>query len=171
MAESPTMNYCPVCAHPLEDRVVFGRERRVCPACGFIFFRDRKVAAAVLVEQEGRVLLVRRTMEPFRGLWTIPAGFVEYDEAPDEAAVRECREETGLEVRITELLDVIHGQEHPRGADLVIVYRAEIVGGTLRLSEENDAVGFFGPDELPPLAFKATRRALSHRRGKRGDET
>jgi ADP-ribose pyrophosphatase YjhB (NUDIX family) len=145
----------------MEDRVAFGRERPVCPACGRIHFRDPKVAAAVLVERDGRVLLVRRSMEPQQGKWTLPAGFVEADEDPRQAAVRECLEETGLQVGDLKLLDVVYGAEHPRGASIVIVYRATILGGELTAGDDAEAVGFFGPDELPPQAFLATRHALA----------
>jgi ADP-ribose pyrophosphatase YjhB (NUDIX family) len=99
-------------------------------------------------------------MQPRQGMWTFPAGFVEFDEDPAEAAVRECREETGLEVRLNGLLDLIAGREHERGADIVVVYCARLVGGEPRADDDVDQVAFFGPDELPPLAFRATQIAL-----------
>lgn len=154
------MNYCPRCGHALENRFAFGRTRRVCPGCDFIFFRDKKVAASVLIVQGGKVLLVRRAMMPRKGLWTNPAGFVEYDEDPRDAAVREVLEETGYQVEVIELLDAIHGREHERGADLVIAYRARIVGGAPRPADDVDDLRFFGPDELPRLAFRATRQVV-----------
>jgi len=125
-----------------------------------MYFADPKVAAAVLVEQEGRVLLVRRVNEPFRGLWTLPAGFVDAEEDPASAAARECEEETGLKVRVTRVLDVIAGREHERGADFVIVYAAEVESGILRAGDDADEVGWFAHPNLPPLAFKATRKVL-----------
>ena len=81
--------------------------RPICPQCGWIHFVDPKVAAAVLIEQDGRVLLVRRVNEPFRGHWTLPAGFNNGGEDPAEAAARECIEETGLSVHVTRVLDII----------------------------------------------------------------
>ena len=162
MSQILELNYCPRCGHALEDREAFGRVRRVCPACELIVFRDHKIAAGVLVEHNGKVLLVRRRLNPRKGMWSFPAGFVEFDEDPAEAAVRECREETGLEVEVTGLLDVIAGREHERGADIVIVYCARIVGGELRADDDVDQVAFFAPNEndLPPLAFRATQIAL-----------
>jgi 8-oxo-dGTP diphosphatase len=154
------VNFCPACGTPVEQQSVFGRMRPVCPACGRVHFHDPKVAAAVLVERDGRVLLVRRVNEPQHGKWSLPAGFVEFDEDPREAAQREALEETGLEVRITDLFDVIAGQEHPRGASIVIVYRGEITGGEPKPGDDAGALGFFSPAELPPVAFEATRRAL-----------
>ena len=160
MSRTLELNYCPRCGHPLEDREAFGRVRRFCPACEMIVFREHKVAAGVLVEHEGRVLLVRRRLNPRQGLWTFPAGFVDFGEDPAEAAVRECREETGLQVEITGLLDVIAGREHEHGADIVIVYCARRVGGQVRAADDVDRVDFFAPDELPPLAFRATQAAF-----------
>ena len=169
------MNYCPRCAHPLTDRFLFGRMRRVCPGCGFIFFRDPKVATGVLVEQAGKVLLVRRAMEPKQGWWCIPSGFVEYDEPPEEAAVRECREETGLDVRVTGLLGVYHYRSDFRGPGIIIIYRAEVVGGELRPGDDASEACFFGPAELPQeIAFDSNREALrqwqSSSQGKGADE-
>ena len=121
---------------------------------------DPKVAAAVLVIQNERVLLVRRVNEPFRGLWTLPAGFVNGGEDPAKAAERECLEETGLSVRVTGVYDIVSGREHERGADFVIVYQAEILGGVMAADDDADAVEWFDKNDLPPLAFLATRKVL-----------
>jgi 8-oxo-dGTP diphosphatase len=166
MTSWEAFDFCPACGSPLGRREAFGRERPVCAACGRIHFFDPKVAAAVLVEDDGRVLLVRRAVTPERGLWTLPAGFVDADEDPAAAAVRECREETGLDVRLTGLVDVIAGREHRRGASIVIVYRGQPISGTLAAGDDVDAVGYFLPEELPPLAFEATRKALAAWRGR-----
>lgn len=154
------LNYCPRCGHALEDREAFGRVRRFCPVCDRTVFREHKVAAGVLVEHTGNILLVRRRMRPHAGMWTFPAGFVDFDEDPAQAAVRECREETGLEVEIAGLLAVIAGREHEHGADIVIVYLARLVGGEPRAADDVDRVAFFALDDLPRLAFGATRSAL-----------
>lgn len=138
----------------------FGAVRPVCPQCGWIHFQDPKVAAAVLIQEDSRVLLVRRVNEPFRGLWTLPAGFVNGGEDPAEAAARECLEETGLTVRIMRVHDVIAGREHERGADFVIVYCAEVVSGDMMASDDADAVEWFERGDLPPLAFEATKKVL-----------
>ncbi len=152
--------YCPRCATLLTEEMRFGKMRPVCPACGWIHFVDPKVAAAVLVEQDDRVLLVRRVNEPFRGQWTLPAGFINGGEDPAEAAARECVEETGLSVHVTRVLDIISGREHPRGADFVIVYRAEVISGELKADDDADAAEWFSRDQLPSLAFRATQKVL-----------
>lgn len=153
--------YCPVCATPLVREVRFGRERSLCPACGWIHFADPKVAAAVLIERNGAVLLVRRANEPKRGLWTLPAGFVDAGEDPAAAAARECLEETGLTVQITALLEIVAGREHDRGADFIIVYRGEVAGGSLLAADDADEARWFPRLDLPPLAFRATEIVLA----------
>lgn len=115
---------------------------------------------AILVEMDGQVLLVRRANDPRRGLWTLPAGFVDAGEDPVLAAERECLEETGLRVKVTGLLDVIFGLEHPRGAHIVIAYRGESMDGVLRPADDVDRAAYFPRDNLPELAFSATRKIL-----------
>lgn len=154
------ITFCPYCGVPVEARLLFGEMRPQCPECGWIYFEDPKVAAGVLVEQGGRVLLVQRNNEPARGLWSFPAGFINAHEDPQDAARRECLEETGLEVRLTGLLHLISGREHPKGADIVLVYGAQVQGGALRAGDDADQAVFFAWDALPELAFRATRIAL-----------
>lgn len=156
----PVVRFCPYCGTATERRFLFGADRAVCPACGWVHFADPKVASAVVVYVDGVVLLTRRANEPFQGLWTLPAGFVNAFENPAHAAERECLEETGLEVRVTGLVDVFAGREHPRGADIVIVYTAEVTGGALQCGDDADDAGFFSLDHLPPLAFETTQRVL-----------
>jgi len=160
MAKHSHIKFCPCCAAEVAYIDKFDMVRPVCPQCGWIYFQDPKVAAAVLVEKDGRVLLVRRVYEPFCGLWTLPAGFVNGGEDPAEAAARECLEETGLRVRVTRVLDVISGKEHERGADFIIVYHAELVSGELAAADDADAAEWFVREDLPPLAFKATQQML-----------
>jgi ADP-ribose pyrophosphatase YjhB (NUDIX family) len=155
------LNFCPNCGSPMADRFVFGRTRRACPDCGFVFFREPKLAVGALVEQAGRVLLVRRGVVPKLGFWCLPAGYVEYDEGPVAGAIREVREETGLTVRVTELLAAYHVRSDPRGMGVILVYGADPVGGRLAPGDDASEVAYFAPDEIPrDLAFASTRRAL-----------
>ena len=163
--QNPVLNYCPRCGTLLEDKFAFGHMRRYCRVCKQIVFHEHKVAAAVLVTDcENRVLLVRRAMNPRRGLWSLPAGFVDYGESPEQAARRECLEETGLSTEIEGIIEVVsaheRGREHSRGADIVIIYRGCITGGTLQAADDAEDAAFFTPEQLPPLAFEATRRAV-----------
>ena len=154
------INFCPRCGTEVIQALRFGNLRPVCPACDWIYFADPKVAAAALIENDGKILLVRRANDPMRGLWTLPAGFIDAGENPADAVVRECLEETGYQVQIIRLVDVLFGQEHPRGAHILIVYEAEIVSGAAVAGDDVDQIGFFSRQALPPLAFATTQKVL-----------
>ena len=146
----------------METRPVGDKPRRVCPNCGFIHFTDPKVGVGVFVVHEGKILLVRRTMHPEIGKWSIPAGFVDHGEDPQETAVREAFEETNLRVAIEELIDVYHNPPEQGGASLFIMYRARLLGGTLQAGDDADAAAFFALDNLPEIAFPSTQAAIEH---------
>lgn len=151
------MRYCPHCTHPLEEHLAFDRLRLVCPACGFVHFRAPKVGVSVLVERDGQALLVQRAVEPGKGKWCLPSGFVEWDEGPQSAAVRECLEETGLFLADMELVEVAHYTDDFRGPGINLAYGARVAGGTLRPGDDALSVHWFAPSELPPLDLIAFR--------------
>jgi 8-oxo-dGTP diphosphatase len=156
----PQTVYCPRCGSPMECRLVDDREREVCPACGFIFYRNPVPAVGVVVAMEGRIVLVRRRYEPRAGCWALPAGFMELGESSEEAAVRECHEETGLLVRAEHLLGVYSFGEG-QGTGLLIVYAATALGGELAAADDATEVGLFPPDALPsPMAFRSHLQAI-----------
>lgn len=152
------IRYCPHCGRAIDHREVAGKLRPHCPSCAVTFFADPKLAVAVLIEQDGKLVLQRRSIDPGMGLWTFPSGFVERGEPPEEAAVREVYEEVGLHVRLTRLVGL-----YSRPGDVVVlaVYGAEIVDGELISGEETDAVGLFTPETLPPLAFSHDAEIIS----------
>ena len=160
MAAPKVFNFCPFCGNHLDQKEMEGSLRPFCADCDRPFFQDPKVASAILVERTGKVLLVKRANVPARGKWTLPAGFVDAGEDPMQAAIRECYEETGLRVHVTELVDLIFGKEHERGADFIVLYRGAVDGGELLPGDDALDVAFFGPDELPPIAFNATHKAI-----------
>ena len=141
---------------------VMDKMRRRCPACGFIYFTDPKVGVGVLLVEDGLVLLVRRGVEPEKGKWSIPAGYVDHGEDPRETAAREVLEETGLVVSVDRLQDVYHNPPDQGGASIFILYAASLVGGKMQAGDDADQVGFFEASSLPELAFANTRLALSH---------
>ena len=156
------IKFCPRCATPVQIEFHYGQDRPVCPACGWMHFSDPKVAAAVLVEREdGRILLVQRANDPFKGLWTLPAGFVNSDEDPAAAAARECLEETGLTVEISGLIEIVAGREHARGSDFVIFYRGQLLSGDLQADDDALDAAWFERANLPELAFKSTAYILT----------
>jgi 8-oxo-dGTP diphosphatase len=162
MASPDQMNYCPRCGQPLVTALRYGQERRTCEACGFVHFQDPKVAAVVFITQNGAVLLVRRAVDPEGGKWALPAGFIDYGEDPQAAAKREVREETGLEVRITRLIDVLGPMPDSGAASILILYEAAVTGGTLIPQDDADRAEFFAPEDIPyeKIAFASTRLIL-----------
>jgi ADP-ribose pyrophosphatase YjhB (NUDIX family) len=159
------LRYCPHCTGVLEQKWAYDRERPVCPACGYVHFRIPKVGVSLLVEDGQRVLLVQRAVDPGKGRWCLPSGYVEWDESPAEAAVRECAEETGLVVADLQLADVRQYVDDVRGSGINITYRARVAGGTLRAGDDAAEVGFFSAVELPSAAECqfATHRLLLKR--------
>jgi ADP-ribose pyrophosphatase YjhB (NUDIX family) len=147
-----------MCAAPLDERMAFGRMRPVCPRCGYVAFRNPKVAAGVLVERDGAVLFTRRAHDPGRGLWALPAGYMEWDETTEGAAVREAREETGVDVRIDRLVGIYSTAS---SGVVLVIYAAFITGGELCVGDECEDVAFFLPDDLPKLAFPSTDAILA----------
>jgi 8-oxo-dGTP diphosphatase len=160
MIENPIL-FCPHCGSTLTERLHSGKIRPSCPGCGWVYFPDPKVAVAVLIRTDNQVLLVQRTFDPKRGLWTLPSGFVDAGEDPKQAAIRECLEETGLAIRNIHLLDVLFSQEHPRGASILIIYQGEVDSGQLTAGDDARQAVFFSVDDLPPLAFASTQKILA----------
>jgi 8-oxo-dGTP diphosphatase len=155
------VRFCPRCATRLEHREDHGQLRPTCDNCGFIYYRNPVPAAGVVLEQKGEVLMVRRRYEPRAGAWCLPAGFMEYGEAPERCAIRELKEETGLLARITGLLGVYAGVDDPRVRSVLIVYTAERVGGRLKPGDDAMAAKYFPRTKLPrAIAFASHTQAL-----------
>lgn len=160
MPVTPIANFCPRCGSPLKLAESYGRIRPVCAACGHTVFFDPKVAVVAFVVQNDRVLMVKRSNDPGKGGWALPAGFVDYDEDPQRAAEREALEETGLEVKVDRLIDVLHRPDADGLADIVIAYSAQVVGGTLAANDDADDAAWFAADSLPPLALETTKKLI-----------
>lgn len=150
------------CGTELVPRLIEGRELEACPNDDFVLWRDPKVAAAVIVEADGGVVLGRRAIEPAYGMWCLPGGFVNEDEHPADAAVRECMEEVGARVELTGLIGVYHVAKQDASGIVGIAYRARLAEGEqLRPGEEMLEVSAFPLDALPPLAFSSHREMLT----------
>lgn len=163
--------YCAKCGGPLVRQQRGGRERPVCPACGWVYYGKNALGAAVLIQSDDReqVLLIQRAHEPFQGWWMLPSGFVEYGEYAAETAVREAKEETGLDVELTGLRGLYFGTDDPRDVAHLAVYDARIVGGELAPADDAAAVAFFRHDQLPErIAFEGQRQAIEDWRRERG---
>jgi ADP-ribose pyrophosphatase YjhB (NUDIX family) len=125
--------------------------RPICVSCGEVVFLNPKVVAAVVVEIDDKVVMVRRRTGVEVGKWSIPAGYVDRGEVLEEAAAREIREEAGLDVEVTGLLGVY---SRPADKNVLVVYAGKVVGGRLTAGHEITEVGAFDVEALPPLAFE-----------------
>jgi ADP-ribose pyrophosphatase YjhB (NUDIX family) len=135
--------------------------RYVCASCGVVHYLNPKVSGGVIVVSDGRLLLVRRAIEPYRGQWNLPAGYVEYEESTEQAAMREAREEAGVDVALRGLHGVYSCVDDPRARYVLVIYRADIVGGELTGGDDVDEARFFPLDALPAeIAFDGMRRAI-----------
>jgi ADP-ribose pyrophosphatase YjhB (NUDIX family) len=151
-----------MCGGPLEPRLLKPSEpsRLVCARCGFVFYLDPKVAVGTIIrDDQNRIVLVRRAIEPGYGKWVFPGGYVDRGEQVTAAAIREAREEAGLDIRLDDLLNVY---SYPGRAPVIIVYAATMLGGRLACDDEGLEARFFAPDEIPwnELAFQSTYDGL-----------
>lgn len=144
-----SQHYCLECGNSMMSSNIEGRQREQCPQYGWIYYQHMKLSTAVLIEQGGKLLLLQRAHQPWRGSWNLPAGYVEVDEPPEQAAIREVREETGLEIEIDRLLGNYYFEDDPRGNGLLVVYKGNIIGGNLNGSGESMAYGYFAAGSLP----------------------
>jgi 8-oxo-dGTP diphosphatase len=162
--DSYLYRFCPRCGSTLERRLLRSSEpqRLVCtdPTCGFVFYIDPKLAVGTIVRsQQGLIVLVRRAIEPGYGKWVFPGGYVDRGETLPAAAIREAREECGLEVRLEGLVNTY---SYAGRTPVVIVYAATAIGGVLAVDEEGLEVAEFEPSAIPwdSLAFKSTEEGL-----------
>lgn len=159
-----TYRFCPVCGRVLESRALKAGEpmRLVCtsPACGFVFYLDPKLAVGTIIRMpDGRIVLARRAIEPGFGQWVFPGGYVDRGEEVRAAALREAREEAGIEVRLDGLVGIY---SYPGTTAVIIVYLATWTSGELAIDDESSEIRTFRADELPwdALAFSSTGDSL-----------
>lgn len=153
--------YCPACGTPLGSKEKGGKPRPACPGCGFVHFRNPSPGVVVVIEQEGAVLLGRRSGSFGAGKWCLPQGYVEFDDDFLTAARREVREETGLEVEILSILSVVSNFLTPRLHTLAVILLARVVNGEPVAADDLQALAWFplaGP--LPEMAFEADQHII-----------
>lgn len=153
------VRFCVECGGAMVTHDVHGVARRHCVRCGHVHYVDPKVGVGVAVFRDERLLLVRRVMEPGRGRWAVPGGFLDIGEDPRVAAAREAEEEASVQVRVTRVLDVFANPPDEGGA-VFVLFGADWIAGEPSPGDDADDARFFGRDELPPLAFMSTAHVV-----------
>ncbi len=175
LAPGEEFKHCPQCGAPLTLRLLPTEDRpRLACDRDHILYVNPKVIVGVIPERRGRILLMRRAIEPRYGAWTYPGGFMEIDETVEECAVREAEEEVGVEVRPGGMVG-LYSRPAPQSPGIVsIVFAGRVVGGRVMPGREALEARWFRPEEIPwdGLAYETTRWALrdwlKSKRGGRG---
>lgn len=160
--ESHSFRFCPRCGHALEQRQLRPGDppRLVCPSCAFVFYLDPKVAVGTIIRTAAdQIVLVRRAIEPGYGKWVFPGGYVDRGEPLMDAAIREAREESGLDVRLDGLVNIY---SYAGRAPVIVVYAATAIGGHLTIDDESLESAELPTASIPwdDLAFRSTHEAL-----------
>lgn len=160
--EPPEFNYCPKCGHALDLRNIGEEERKVCSRCGWIYYPHVAGAAGAVILKEGKVLLLKRTIAPHQGKWDLPAGFIRFGEHPEEAMMREVKEESGLQVKAKNLIGIFQAVEDLRQpGHFFFAYLAEPEKGSVKIGNEASEADWFDLDHLPSLAWNIHVQVLA----------
>ena len=155
------VKFCPWCGGHLEKKFVQGKDRMVCTVCSEIYYKNPLPAATALVLKNGNQLLLgKRAVEPAKGQWCLPGGFIEMDETMEQAALRELEEETGLEGRIKSFVGCFFQKSIFYGGVIIFGYRIEDVVGDMNAGDDMEELHYYSLDSLPPLAFDAHRKLI-----------
>lgn len=153
--------YCPFCGLILKKKTGKKGERKFCPNCGFTQYKNPVPSVGAIPVRDSKVLLIQRGVEPAKGAWVFPTGFIECGEDPPQACLRELKEETGLEGRILKIVEAYAEKTEVYGDILVIMYLVEVTGGELRPGDDAADARFFEVDQLPDLLFHCFKDSIS----------
>lgn len=149
-------NFCHICGNPLIEKYWEGKTRPFCTKCDLPVYENPVPASAVVVTDRGNnLLLVKRNVDPKKGFWALPGGFMELFETPGNSALRELKEETGLTGTINRLLGVEANNSDRYGTVLIVGYLVTDFSGELVPGDDAEQVAFFHPEDLPEIAFSS----------------
>jgi len=156
-----TKIFCSFCAGRLESEFLEGKERQVCRKCNQVYYENPLPAVSVILPNDNReLLLVRRAREPSKNMWCLPVGFAESGESIQDAALRELKEEAGIDGKIIQIVDVCSDRTDIYGDLLIVTFEVEKVRGTETAGDDASDCGYFPVANLPKLAFNSQEQAF-----------
>lgn len=153
--------YCPYCAHLLVSKYIDGRTRFYCKNCYTVIYKNPLPATASLIINDNKILLVKRKFDPCKGKWSLPGGFIEINENPKDACLRELKEETGLKADIDRIIDAYHSKSELYNSVVIIGYLVKNVHGKLKAGDDAEEVAYFDVENLPSIAFKSHKMMIN----------
>ncbi|MEA3328930.1 MAG: NUDIX hydrolase [Candidatus Omnitrophota bacterium] len=153
--------FCPLCKYPLRRGEVDGRKRLVCQKCGWVDYKNPlPVAVCAAMNKKDKILIAKRNLEPGKGRWALPGGFVEWDEDPETTCLRELKEETGIDGEITRLTGVYIQKSREYGSLLVIGYAVSVLHEDISINSEVKEAKFAGRKAIPYVPFLTHRKII-----------
>ncbi|MBO8159900.1 NUDIX hydrolase [Thermosyntropha sp.] len=156
----PKYKYCPMCAKELNQGLRYGRIRQYCSNCGFIYYENPLPTTVAIAELNGKLLLIKRGIEPLKGIWTFPSGFMELDETPEESCLRELKEETGMTGRIEDLIGVFHNKTPMYGDIISLIYYIKLDTGIPTPGDDAEGAALINISEINDLGFNSFNTAF-----------
>ncbi|MFP4662548.1 MAG: NUDIX domain-containing protein [Halanaerobiales bacterium] len=155
-------NYCPVCGDKLDQDKIDGHVRKHCKHCDFVHYINPKPSVGIIALKDRKIVLIKRGVDPGKGNWSLPSGFVETGETAEEACLRELKEETGLSGDIVQLLGVYTEDARIYGPVMVIMYLVDNLKGEMKASDDAVDAKFVDIDKVSDLHFECFNKALKY---------
>ncbi len=152
--------YCPFCANQLISKYIDGRTRFYCENCNTVIYKNPLPATASIIINNNKILLVKRKVDPCKGEWALPGGFIEVGENPEEACLRELKEETGLNAEIDKIIGAYHSKSELYNSVVVIGYLIKNTHGNITAGDDAEDVAYFDIKNLPSIAFKSHKMLI-----------
>lgn len=152
--------FCPLCGASLKQGILNNKKREYCPECEFINYKNPLPSAGIIAIREGKVLLIKRGIEPGKGFWVPPSGFVESGETPEDACLRELKEETGMTGEVKKIIGTWLEKTETYGDVIVMIYLVEIKSGELKPGDDAEDARFFELEKTPDLHFDCFKKAM-----------
>ena len=157
-----TYKYCPLCGKKLRCDFIEGKKRKNCPACGFVDYHNPLPCVSIIGIKGDKIALIKRGIEPSKGSWTPPSGFMEYGETPEETALRELYEETSLKAKVIKLLGVYKQHTKIYGNLVVIIFLVNITEGKIKAGDDAEEAKFFDFNKIPLMKYEFYNTAIEN---------